>query len=387
MPIYFITHSGSDPESLGSRIRAQIPELQTLGSITELSRAASVGGAQPNYVLFPFSQDQTPIERLIEIASRGAGRLFFIFISSDISANDYKRLVRAGNAEWVSTESAPLEIPDVIARQKQTGVSAQPGGAAKIISFVPGAGGVGNSTLVVETGVQIKSKKSGRQRAVCVIDLDFQTSHVCDLLDIEPRLKMQEISEHPERLDEQLFELFVSHHSSGLDVFAAARTKASDGLPSMESLDAMFSMMVQRYDLILVDLPVAWASWTEHILSASALAVVTGLNTIPSLRQITESLAAIRKVDRPPAKAVVALNRCETGLLGRVQGLPYIRKMLADQTVICVRNDPHLAVRSVNTGIPMSLSSPSAGLSKDLTKLVAEVSSPQTADRLEAAAQ
>jgi hypothetical protein len=61
--------------------------------------------------------------------------------------------------------------------------------------------------------------------------------------------------------------------------------------------------------------------------------------------------------------------------------------MLADQTVICVRNDPHLAVRSVNTGIPMSLSSPSAGLSKDLTKLVAEVSSPQTADRLEVAAQ
>jgi Flp pilus assembly CpaE family ATPase len=79
---------------------------------------------------------------------------------------------------------------------------------------VSSAGGVGNSTLVVEAGIQIKGKKSGRQRAVCVVDLDFQTSHVCDLLDIEPRLKMEEISEHPERLDEQLFELFVTHHSS-----------------------------------------------------------------------------------------------------------------------------------------------------------------------------
>jgi Flp pilus assembly CpaE family ATPase len=155
----------------------------------------------------------------------------------------------------------------------------------------------------------------------------------------------------------------------------------------MEALDAMFSMMVQRYDLILVDLPVAWAPWTEHILSVSALAVVTGLNTIPSLRQITESLAAIRKIDHPPAKTVVALNRCETRLLGRVQGRPYIRKMLADQTVICIRNDPHLAVRSVNTGIPMSLSNPSAGLSKDLSKLVVEFSTLQTADNLKAAAE
>lgn len=386
MPIYFLMNSGSDSEDLGSRIRERIPDLQRLGSISELSRAASVGSAEPNYILLPFSQDQMPIERLIEVAA-GASRLFFIFISSDISARDYKRLVRVGNAEWVSAESAPQEVLDIIARQKQTVASANPGGAAKIISFASSAGGVGNSTLVVEAGIQIKGKKSGRQRAVCVVDLDFQTSHVCDLLDIEPRLKMEEISEHPERLDEQLFELFVTHHSSGLDVFAAARTKASDGLPSMEALDAMFSMMVQRYDLILVDLPVAWAPWTEHILSASALAVVTGLNTIPSLRQITETLAAIRKVDRPPAKAVVALNRCETGLLGRVQGLPFIRKMLADQTVICIRNDPHLAVRSVNTGIPMSLSNPSAGLSKDLSKLVVEFSTLQTADNLKAAAE
>jgi pilus assembly protein CpaE len=386
MPIYFLMNSGSDSEDLGSRIRERIPDLQNLGSIAELSRAASVGGAQPSYVLFPFSQDQTPVERLIEVAA-SAGRLFFIFISSDISANDYKRLVRAGNAEWVSAETAPQEVLDIIARQKQTGASANPGGAAKIISFVSSAGGVGNSTLAVEAGVQIKSKKSGRQRAVCVVDLDFQTSHVCDLLDIEPRLKMQEISEHPERLDEQLFELFVSHHSSGLDVFAAARTKASDGLPSMDALDAMFSMMVQHYDLILVDLPVAWAPWTEHILSASALAVVTGLNTIPSLRLVTETLTAIRKLDHPPAKALVALNRCENGLLGRVQGLPYIRKMLTGQTVICIRNDPHLTVRSVNTGIPMSLSSPSAGLSKDLSKLVRELSTLQTADNLKAAAE
>jgi pilus assembly protein CpaE len=377
-------NDGSDLESLDSRIRTQIPEVQKLGSVTELSSAVLAAGAQLSYVLHPFSQDQTPIERLMEIAARGAGRLFFIFISGDISTNDYKRLVRAGNAEWVSAESAPLEILDVIARQKQAGAGAQAGKAAKIISFVSSTGGVGNSTLVVETGVQIKSKKSSRQRAVCVIDLDFQTSHVCDLLDIEPRLKMQEISEHPERLDEQLFELFVSHHSSGLDVFAAARTKAGDGLPSMEALDAMFSMMVQRYDLILVDLPVAWNPWTEHILSASALAVVSGLNTIPSLRQIAESLAAIRKLNRPPAKSVVVLNRCETGLLGRVRGLPYIRKMLADQTVICIRNDPHLAVRSVNTGIPMSVSSPSAAPCKDLTKLATAISALQIADRAEA---
>jgi pilus assembly protein CpaE len=374
MPIFFLAANGTEGDPLEARIRAQIPELHSVGSIAEVSRRLPPAGTERTYVLLPFSQDQTSIDRLIEITARGAGLLFFIFISNDISANDYKRLVRAGHADWVSTSGTPKEILDILARHRQSDAGEQPGGKAAIVSFVPSGGGVGNATFAIETAVQMRANKATRGRAVCLIDLDFQTSHVCDLLDIEPRLKIGEISDHPDRLDAQLLDLFVSHHGSGLDVLATARRKASDVGPSVEALDALFTMIVQRYDLILVDLPVAWAPWTEHILGASELAVVTGLNTIPSLRQVAESLSAIRKLDRAPPKIVVALNRCETGFLGGVTGGPYVRRMLNNETIFYVRNQPKLAQQSVNTGVPMSLASRAGGVVKDFAKLAAEVS-------------
>ena len=41
----------------------------------------------------------------------------------------------------------------------------------------------------------------GYEPEVCLIDLDFQSSNVCDYLDIEPRLQIREISADPDRLD------------------------------------------------------------------------------------------------------------------------------------------------------------------------------------------
>src|SRR5258708_28092183 len=46
--------------------------------------------------------------------------------------------------------------------------------------------------------------------------------------------------------------------------------------------------------LILLDLPPAWFTWTNQIVSASDGVVVTGLNTIPGLRQAVETLTAVR---------------------------------------------------------------------------------------------
>src|SRR5262249_10263504 len=250
------------------------------------------------FVLFPFSQANVTVERLVEMAASGRDVLFFIFISEDISANDYKRLVRAGNVDWVSSHGTPQEILDIISRPHSGAPSTETSGRTKsvFVSFVPSSGGVGNATIAIESAIQIKTSKTMRDCKVCLVDLDLQTSHVCDLLDIDPRLQLGEISQNPERLDAQLFDLFISRHSTGLAGLAAARSKEVEAEPSVVALDALFSMISRRYEVILVDLPVAWFSSTRHILSASDLAIVVGLNTIPNLRQVAETIKTIREL-------------------------------------------------------------------------------------------
>src|SRR5262249_60961797 len=185
-----------------------------------------------------------------------------------------------GDAEWVAGDADSKEILEIVARPRRRKnvehASDASGARPAAVSFVPSAGGVGNTTLALEVAVRLKTDKATRERRICIVDLDFQASHVCDYLDLEPRLKIQEILDHPERLDAQLFEIFISRHSSGLHVFAAPRSRLDLCGLNVSALDAFFSLASMRYDLMLIDLPPIWFPWTPQVVSASDGRIWTG---------------------------------------------------------------------------------------------------------------
>ena len=90
---------------------------------------------------------------MVSIAEQNHHGLFFIFVSRDITASDYKRLVRGGNAEWASLQGAAGEIADIVFRRVPTDTVAVSSRGAKpaIATFVASSGGVGNATLALET--------------------------------------------------------------------------------------------------------------------------------------------------------------------------------------------------------------------------------------------
>jgi Flp pilus assembly CpaE family ATPase len=242
---------------------------------------------------------------------------------------------------------------------------------SSLVSFVPSAGGVGNTTLVVEAAVQIKANRATRNRRVCVIDLDFQTSHICDHLDIEPRLQIQEIVDDPQRFDDQMFEVFVSRHSSGIDVLAAPRSKTFNaGELRIETLDVLFDKMAARYEYMLADLPVTWFSWTRPVIGASSRMVVTGLNTVPGLRQIAETLAVIRgNAADGQGHIAVAINRCQRrSFNGTALREEHIRRVLGREQILLVREDP-AAAESVNAGEPLAIGHSLRKVNKDIAAL------------------
>jgi pilus assembly protein CpaE len=358
---------------LEHRIRAKLPDVRIVSRMEEVTKALPKTG-ELACILFPVVLNApASVDRMVSIATEYRDSLFFIFISDDISASDYKRLMQTGGADWASTRDAPEEIADILARFGKGGtadiVEPAPTTEPVMVAFVPSAGGVGNSTLAIEVGIQVKTAKRTRGRRVCLLDLDFQNSHVCDYLDIEPRMQIHEIAANPERLDAQLFDLFVSHHSSGLDVLAAPRSR--DHPPDLDShtLEMLFSKISMRYDLILLDLPVPWFNWTRQLLSAAEVVLVTGLNTIPGLREVAESLAAVRAVERVPAKVAVVLNRCEHHLVGGVARRHHVKNLLEGEEVFFVRDDPEAAVQSVNTGIPLATQGLGRKVSKDIAPI------------------
>ena len=359
MAIYILNADPGAAKSgpLEQKLRAAIPGLIAVNAIEDALQGTPPHG--PSYLLLiPPPNDAGDIATFAETAARYRDRIFFILVGGDISARQYKLLVRSGGADWISADADPREILDLISSRQTRGrgeVAGLAGSMRVAVSFVPSAGGVGNTTLAVEVGATLKTRKPTKDMSICIVDLDFQTSHVCDCLDIEPRLKMQEIASDPDRLDAQLFEIFISRHASGLHVFAAPRSRTDPCNFSIAALDKLFDMISARYQLILIDLPVTWFSWTPAILSASDGIVVTGVNTIPGLRQTAETLAAVGDAARASVPVAIAVNRCQRRFWGGIARRHHGERVLGRKNVFYIAEEP-TAIESVNTGTPMVLS-------------------------------
>jgi pilus assembly protein CpaE len=373
MPVY-LWKAGADRgdgSAVEARLRAVIPDLQTVSGIEAArSRAAASGYA---YVIVTTSNlHQGEFDALVDVAARERSRMFLILISQNISIDDYKRLVQTEGGDWAGINTDFREVADLISRHQARALKAAHPTDRKpvVISFVPSAGGVGNTTLAVETGIHLKTDKAISDRKICLIDLDFQSSNVCDYLDIEPRLQVQEISSDPGRLDAQLFEIFISRHASGLDVFAAPRTKFEYCQLDVSALDALLDMAAARYDLILIDCPVTWFAWTPRVIATSNAVLVAGINTVPGLRQLVETLAAIRRLPQVPSQLAVAMNRSQRRLLGGVARRHHVETALGNEQIFYISEEP-MALESINTGSPMAMSKSYRAMGKDIAALAA----------------
>lgn len=377
----FLLRGNAKPETRSAielGLLATVPDLIEVSSFDRVieDRTSGAGRGERTIVLVVAPPgDNGYFDRLVEVAAQYRNEIFLILISDEISASDYKRLTRTGGADWASATAGPREVTDIIARLRQqvltpdaTGARAADGRRSVTISFVPSAGGVGNTTLAVETAVYLKTDKKTQQRKICIVDLDFQTSHVCDYLDSEPRLRVEEFSDAPERMDEHLLESFTTRHTSQIDVFGAPRSKFSSDNLNIEALDALFNMITKRYDLVLIDHPLPWFSWTAKVIAASDGAVITGINTIPCLRQISETLALVKSGGAPATQIGIVLNRCERGVFGLVGRRKFVNRVLRDQRVFFISHRPE-AVQSVNIGVPMVLGASGGRLRKEFAAL------------------
>jgi pilus assembly protein CpaE len=380
MPTYFLS-TNLNPEqsaSLEQRLKSVVPGLTKIAKLEDIAREITDQTKEPVYILVAGPADNDAyLDRFIAIATQYQDRFFFILISTDISTNNYKRLVRTGSADWVSLAGAPQEVVEIFAKRRTDKETTRGAGEASeapsVIAFLPSAGGVGNTTLIAEIGVGLKLQKATKDRKICVVDLDFQSSHICDYLDIEPRLQIQEISDNPERLDAHLFEIFASRHSSGLDVFATPRSKFDISKLDVAALDGLFEMIAKRYDLILIDLPVTWFSWTNDVIANANAVVVSGINTIPCLRQLSQTLAAVREArqNAPNESVSIVINRCDRTLLGGIERRQHVESVLAQEQVFYVSEDHAAVIESTNTGTPLALSGNSRRISKEIAVVAA----------------
>jgi pilus assembly protein CpaE len=309
------------------------------------------------------------IAALQNLARRLAGLVPILVVTAGFSEGVARQLIQLRIADFLVKPVDPIELVRACGRVAK-GSAADGAKEAEIYTFLPAAGGVGVTTLAVETAMLLLRRAPRGGASTCLVDLDFQHGACTDYLDIEPRLDLGEIEPRPERLDGQLLEVMLSQHGSGLAVVAAPNRPAE-----MRSFDAdvatrLLDMVSSRFDHVVIDMPRTWFAWTDSVLLGSNRLFVVTEMTVPGVRHAKQLVAAIGERLKGGPQPQVIVNRFEQQLFGSGLRRADIEQALGATLGGTIPNNYRLVREAIDRGVPLEEVRPGNNISAALKKLL-----------------
>jgi len=280
-----------------------------------------------------------------------------------------RQLLQMRVADFVVKPVAALDLVRACARAAQT-ATASGASEAQIFTFLPAAGGVGLTTLAIETAMLLLKGESGTRTNTCLVDLDFQHGSCCDYLDLEPRLDLDEIEPRPDRLDRQLLEVMMSEHVSGLKVIAAPSRPAEMRNFDFEVVTRLLDLVAAHFDNVVIDVPRTWFQWTDSVLIGSNRLFLVTEMTVPGLKHARHLANVIQQRLPDGPKLEVIVNRFEQRLFGPGLRRADIEQALGESLSATVPNNYRLVSEAIDRGVPLDEVKAGNSLTQALTKLI-----------------
>jgi pilus assembly protein CpaE len=284
-----------------------------------------------------------------------------------------RTLLQMRVADFLVKPVAPLELVRACARVAQAPAAGETT-EAQIYTFLPAVGGAGVTTIAIQTAMSLLNSGAKGRSSTCLVDLDFQHGACADYLDLEPRLNLGEIEPRPERLDRQLLEVMLSHHSSGLAVIAAPNRPAEMRSFDPDVVTRLLDLVSSHFNYVVFDMPRTWFSWTDSVLLGSNNLFIVSQATVPGLRHAKQLVAAIGERLGEGAQAKVIVNRFEQRMFSPGLRRTDIEQALGDSFAAVIPNHYNLVREAIDRGVPLDEVKPGNKISLQLKKLI----TPQT---------
>lgn len=292
-----------------------------------------------------------------------------VAVTREFNADVARRLVQMRVSDFLVKPVAPIELVRACARVAQS----QSGGEmkeAQIYTFLPSAGGVGVTTLAIQTAMTLLGTGPRGTVTTCLVDLDFQHGACADYLDLEPRLDLNEIEPRPERLDRQLLEVMLSPHSSGLSVIAAPNRPAEMRSFDPNVVTRLLDLVSSYFDYVVIDMPRTWFSWTDNVLLGSNQLYIVSEMTVPGLRHAKQLVGAIRERLGDGPHPHVIVNRFEQRFFAPGLRRGDIQQALGDAFGGTIPNNYRLVREAIDRGVTLDEVKQGNNVSVELRKLI-----------------
>ena len=270
-------------------------------------------------------------------------------------------------------------------------------GIGEIVAFFSPKGGVGTTTLAVNTAVLLAGGAGSKARSsaqptngvlppsrVLLIDLDLQFGQVATHLNLMPRYDLAGLaSDDPSSADPELARTYLTTHSSGLNVLAAPARPEADFRVTLEHLQRIIEIMQPSFDHILVDLGSRLDPRSLWLLEQANAHVFVLFPEIAALRAMSLLMAFLAETTPLRARTLMVINHIFPKELLKSRD---VENLLRAKPAAEVPYTEVEMIRSVNEGVPLVMSRPSAPAAlamRRLAQAVIGIEQPEVATKQE----
>ena len=352
-------------------------DIQVVGSaLSAAGGIETVRRIQPDVLVMDVNLPDMDGIRATEQMSAELPLVPVILISVQEDREYLRRAMRAGARQYLVKPFGADELVDAIRRvhqmeqlKRQVGTAPPPppddeGPAdGNVIVFYSGKGGVGKSTIAINTAAAL-AKETGQE--VALVDLDLQYGDVAVMLGLEPQGTISDVAQAYPNIDGPFLGALMPE-ANQVRVLAAPLSPEMGDLVTPEHVRACLSMLKQVFDWVVVDM-------SQHLndvaLEAVELAdhvfLITDLN-LPAIKDAKLAFRLFEHLGVPRERVLLVLNRADAPSDITVQ---HLEANLRFPVGVSVPSQGKIVVKSIQSTVPFVVSDPDSEIALSIRELV-----------------
>ncbi len=300
-----------------------------------------------------------------------------LMLGSNLPAGLVRNLLRLDAADILETPYSPEDLNGAVQSllsEAQPVTGAAPGAASRCWGVTGAVGGAGATTIAIEIAHAL-SLQAGKERGVCLVDLNLADGAAAAYLGCAPAMRLAEFGHAAERIDAAMLTAFVTPVSKGLDLMAGVRDPTAFDAVGRDSILRMLEVACEVYEHVILDLPRHRRAWTLDALAGCDEVVVISELTVPALLAARAYSDEIEDALSGALRPRIVLNRLASRMFGPAPSMTEAEKALQRKAEAGISSDWEAAAASANLGGPIAQHRPKSKIVKDIQTLVERLAS------------
>ena len=319
----------------------------------DLERHPSAG------LIVDISGDPEGSIKAVEKVKQAVPDLFVIVSNFHADGETVIQCMRAGANEFLMQPVKRTEFRDAMGRLERHPRHGAAGESklGKIYTFIGTKGGMGTTTMAVNFAGVLAQRKL----ATVALDLDWIANDVAMQVGAAPQYTLMEVAENLERMDQALFEGFVTRDPLGFFLVGPPDALEHHGHFSDHSLREFLTFLVEKYEAIVID--GGRAVHNELVLAAAQVSASLFLvidQEFPSIRNAQRYIAFLMRMGFNQDQIKVVVNRHTKKVTSMQASLDQIQSTLNQNVFYGIPASPAV-IASINKARPFVANREQAG--------------------------